>query len=422
MSESKNVAFDEYTKVTDGVPRPSLRDSLAKTKSVSAADPYSLICNTYVLLLELNWINMDQKTFSVWCEIGFLYDCHDYLRSFDYLIPSDNKNGSQTMASDREERLSCVTPEQMKIQFDICNTISMEQRTETHFIRKHVGQPTKFYSEDESCPKGRGRRASSHEFLSDDENIVSSISLDTCPPNTFWKHETRTYIMELSLKTNQHFAPFDELYLFFKLITCNCQPGSCHVYWNYMKDESSFHGMQQMVGGYIPVKNEEGIVEPMINKKHKMNIDGQQWDRLYVSVRFKKDWTQDVIQFYVVPFLTFCYIPIRNFESADDLLAVSSTLVIANVALLIVTQHKVFSFSEMSIIIQIILLLVSTILLALYSNYGDADLTPLQRALLLIDGIAFVVTLSAHYLVARHRNLAIFEAVTTGNFDVIDTV
>jgi len=327
------------------------------------------------------------------------------------------------MKSNRSERLKCVTPEQMNIQFDISNALSMEKRTETHFIRKHNGLPSKFYSESDDGPKGRGRRMSTHEFLSDDENLVSCVSYDSCEPNQFWKHETRTYVMELSLKTNQHIAPFDELYLFFKLINCNCQPGACHVYWNYMAEESSFQGMQQPVGGYVPVKDAiTGAVQPVINKKHKMNIDGQQWDRLYVSVRFQKDYRQDLLQFYIVPFLTFIYIPIRNFEGPDDLLAVSSTLVIANVALLIVTQHKVFSFSEMAVIIQIILLLCATIILTLNSNYGAPGMDNLQRFLLYFDLAVFVITLTTHYFYARSRNLIIAKGVKEGDFSVIDCV
>lgn len=421
----------------------SSMESLSRTpqrglkRESSTADQYRITCNTYVLLLELNWIDMDKRTFSVWCEIGFMYDCYEYLRAFDYLIqPSDclkkcpmrkndlNRLESITMEANRKERLKWITPDQMAIQFDVCNAITMDQRTETHFIRKHTGTPEKFYSAGDNCPRSRARKWGGKEFLSDDEDLVSVISLDDCPPNTYWKHETRTYIMELSLKTNQHIAPFDELYLFLKLINCNCQPGSCHVYFKYMNAESDISGMQKAVGGYLPVKNKRGLVAPVINTNIKMDIDGQQWDRLNISVRFRKDYRQDILQYYIVPFLMFLYIPIRNFGSPDDLLGVSSTLVIANVALLIVTQHKVFSFAEMAVLIQIISLLLATIILAVNEeNFTeDSIMSTTQKTLIILNIIIFALTTGGQFFYARSKNMAVCKAVESGDYEALQTV
>lgn len=403
---------------TDREVKPSQKSSLQKSnQEPGGLDPYRVTCHTYVLLLEVNWINMEKRTFSIRCEIGFMYDCHEFLRTFDYLIPLPKDHGYKTntsMEDSRGTRLGYVTPDQMTIQFDIPNAISMDKRTEAHYIRMHDGPPESFYSQTDDSHRS--------DYVSDEQGLVSCISVDI-PKNKFWKQETRTYIMELSLSTNQSLAPFDELYLFFKLINCNCQPGASHVYWKLIKEECSYDGLKKPVGGYLPVMDDKNEVDVTINQKHKMDISAQQWDRIYFSVKYRKKHVQDLLMYYFIPFMTFAYVPIRNFESSDNLLVVSSTLVIANVTLLIVTKHKVFSFSEMAVLVQIMMLIVATLILAADErNFESDEMTSTQLILLILDTSVFLLVTCGQYIIAKKMNEKISKAVKNGDFNAIDCV
>ena len=76
---------------------------------------------------------MERKTCNVWAEIGFQYDIHNYLRTFDNFVSGTDKINS------RNERLKNIAAQDMEIAFDILNAIEMTKRTEAHFICKTDG-------------------------------------------------------------------------------------------------------------------------------------------------------------------------------------------------------------------------------------------------------------------------------------------
>ena len=245
--------------------------------------------------------------------------------------------------------------------------------------------------------------------------------------------------MDLSFQSTERLAPFDQIHLFFKLITANCQPGTNRIKFIYKPEESDFSGMSHTVGGYHPIKTlsrtytqtnilkngdlideykEELKVLPTINNKHSYANADITWDRLYISVAFRKSSFDDIITFYIIPYLLYNYMVIRSFEdNTEALLSVSSTLVIANVALLIVRQNNVFAYYEQSVLIQILVLIATTLVLSYYEFT-----VILQQGLLLFNLLVFVITSSYHYISASRLNQRVTDHIRKGDYHLINTI
>ena len=396
MNQSTEIFKDNPNKNYD-----SLIDNEAKPLTGEMGNnDFILDVQTYVLILELAHIDMERKCAKVWVELGFLYDVHDYLRTFDSMVKI-RKNG---------EDLDKIAPDEMQIPFDIVNALDMEMRSEAHFIREHMGDEKikPFYTESKDFNKDKKL-----PYLSQAKNMVNFVNFEDCPKGRYWKHETRTYSMEISFYATERLAPFDEIHLFFKLITANCQPGTNRIRFNYDESESDFAGFKHPIQGYCPL-----VEEPHVHCGHTYSNDGITWDRLYISMPFKRKKLEDTIKFYVVPFLSYYYMVIVNIDAVEELLAISSTLVIANVALLITVTNNVFAFYEQAILIQILILVGSTLIL---SYFNDNDFH--TRILLAIaNAVAFFVTLSAHWFVARKENNRIRGLISEGKYSELNTI
>ena len=214
--------------------------------------------NTYILVLELFYLDLEKKTFSVWAELGFCYDVHDFFRTFDNFVSSDEKG-----TNNREKRLKMVCAEDLQIPFDVVNAVSMEKRSEAHFIRRSNGHPGRFYGEDENFKKEL-KKAS---YLSDAKNLVNTVDISSCPRGQYWKHETRTFKMELSFQHTEHLAPFDQIHLFFKLVTANCKPGTNRMKFIYNHQESDFSGMKNAISGFLPFTDKKKDAVVTVNKE-----------------------------------------------------------------------------------------------------------------------------------------------------------
>lgn len=253
----------------------------------------------------------------------------------------------------------------------------------------------------------------SAKFLSTAKNMVNFVDLDECQRGMYWKHETRAYSMELSFCSTEELAPFDEIHLFFKLITANCQPGTNRIRFNYDKEESDFSGFKHPIQGYYPISR-----EPHIHSGHTYSNAAITWDRLYVSFPFQKKKGEDIIKYYVVPFLSYYYMVIAPIEAVEELLAVSSTLVIANVALLLTAGNYVFTLYEQAILIQIVVLLVSTLTLAYFTD----STWNIQLLLATLNAGVFVITLAVHWAIAYNRNNRIRGLIKAGKYSELKTI
>ena len=108
--------------------------------------------------------------------------------------------------------------------------------------------------------------------------------------------------------------------------------------------------------------------------------------------------------------------PINN--DVDSLLSISSTLVIANVALLIVTSNNVFTFYEQAVLIQILTLIVATLIMGFVDTEEHSN--TLQLVLGLANfGILFVLFVS-HYMITWHENKRILTHIQKGEYEALD--
>lgn len=395
----------------DNPPKESY-DSLIDSPNVTTTpegfpgdnNDFILDVTTYILILELAHIDMERKCAKVWVELGFRYDVHDYLRTFDSFVGDREK-----MKLTREERLKTIAPEDMQIPFDIVNALEMEMRSEAHFIRKTDGKPLdSFYMESPEFNKDK-----SAKFLSTAKNMVNFVDLEECERGKYWKHETRAYSMELSFCSTEQLAPFDEIHLFFKLITANCQPGTNRIRFIYDKEESDFSGFKHSIQGYHPISP-----DPHIHSGHSYSNAAITWDRLYISFPFQKKKSEDIIKYYIVPFLSYYYMVIAPIQEVEELLAISSTLVIANVALLLTAGNYVFTLYEQAILIQIVVLVVSTLILAYFTD------SPwnIQFVLALFNAGVFVFTLCIHWIIANNTNNRIRSLIKAGKYSELKTI
>ena len=385
-----------------------MTDKLQPIPVQSGNNNFLLDVHTYILVLECGHVDFEKNTCNVWVELGFCYDVHDFFRTFDIMVTSNEKS------NDRTQRLKNVTAEEMQIPFDIVNAITRDQRSEAHFIRETNGfQPGNFYTESDDFNKHIKAT-----YLSDAKNLVNTVDISKCPRGKYWKHETRTFNLELTFRTTERLAPFDQIHMFFKLITANCQPGTNRIKFVYNEVESDFSGMKHAVAGYHPITNKNGIVDPVVNNAHSFSNSIITWDRLYISVAFKKKGVQEIVTYYIVPFLLFNYMIIGKINyNTEALLGISSTLVIANVALLIVSQNNVFTFYEQAVLTQIVVLIIATLLLA-YLN----DSENMQSILALSNFAIFCLTLGAHSVMAKFENAKIHSHIRNGRYSELNTI
>lgn len=303
----------------------------------------------------------------------------------------------------------------MNIYFEVVNAVVKEQRSEAHFIRKMDSiqdNVNHFYKEDPAL------NSTTEEYLSDAKGLVNYVDINNCPQGMYWKYETRTFNMELTYQSTEHLAPFDQIHLFFKLITDNCRPGSNRVKFIYNEAESDCSGMKKTISGYIPEKNEKGEIKPVINNNHNYSNSNTEWDRLYISVSYNRKNLEDVVTFYIIPFLLYNYMIIKPIQSNPEaLLGVSSTLVIANVALLIVYQNDVFTYYEQAVIIQIIVLISSTLILAFFDFEKN-----IRVVLCLFNFIVFLITLGFHMYSARKENKHVSDLIKKGDYKMLNTL
>ena len=370
---------------------------------------FLLKVHTYILVLELSHLDTQKETFTVWVELGFHYDVHNFLRVFDNFITSDVKSNN------RAKRLKEIVPEDIQIPFDVVNAVSKDLRSESHFIRKLNGEPPeKFYNMKYPKNVHLDGKAS---YLSSVKNLVSCVNISDCLPGVYWKHETRTFTMELSYQCSKELAPFDELHLFFKLITANCRPGTDCIKFCYNEAESDFSGMKRPIAGYYPNKNGKDGVVVTVNDNHNYTNADIAWDRLYFSVNFKRYKLELIITFYVLPYLLYNFMIIREITETGDLLGISSSLVIANVALLIVSSNNVFTSCEQAVIAQVVMLILSTMIMAFL------DIETTHRIYLgIANGGIQILIFTYHYVTANRKNQHISKLILEGKYAELNTL
>merc|ERR1712238_518036 len=108
--------------------------------------------------------------------------------------------------------------------------------------------------------------------------------------------------------------------------------------------------------------------------------------------------------------------PINN--DVVFLFSISSTLVIANVALLIVTSNNVFTFYEQAVLIQILTLIVATLIMGFFDAEESSNI--LQIVLGFANFGILVILFVCHYMIAWHENKRILTHIQKGEYAALN--
>ena len=133
-------------------------------------------------------------------------------------------------------------------------------------------------------------------------------------------------------------------------------------------------------------------------------------------MQFKRNGFEGVITYYAVPFLLFNYLVIKPMESTEALLGVSSTLVIANVALLIVSKTNTLKFYEQAVLIQVVVLITATLFLAFFDHASHY----IQLILAIANFVIFCLTTGFHYNLASNENTRILRCIKKGEYESLN--
>lgn len=354
--------------VTEHTP---LKSSMMEKKNLPPQT--TLEVDTFIGILELMSIDTEALTFTAWIEVGFMYNCNDFLQILDYYLEDDEKE--------------TIQPEDLKIDFDIANAKSRDPRGEAHLIRKGDKPDTikgSFKNHVRSIPK---------------EELEKSTNKDQ-----YWKVEIYGFVVECSYMTRLEVSPFNELHLILKLMVSHSSDGMDLIRFQPSVKESFLTGFKSSLQGFSPKKGTHPVM--MNNCVDLSNKSEESYSRLMVSAIYRRSHWEYVLSHYIIPYLLFGFMVLSP-EQDVDILATSTTLVLSNVALLIVTQNNVFSYHEQAVLLQLVLLIVSTVVLVLYGY-------TIQNRIMFasIDALMFLMLVLTHPLIARSWNIQVHEEIT----------
>jgi len=280
-----------------------------------------------------------------------------------------------------------IKPECMSIPFDIVNAKSMDKRSEAHYF--HVGKDKEDKPRDIYSAKDGG----GCNF-----QLESITKTDICSQK-YWKIEMKSFVVECKYESNEQVAPFDELHLVLKMIVANCRHGTQMIRFECKEDECIFNGLERNVLGFYP-KSKPQILRnnpDAIHEDDETKIDS--WSRFTIFATYKSNPWESLLSHYLIPYTLFFFIVLSPYEDSESLISTSSTLVLANVALLIVSQNNVFTYCEQAVLLQIVILIFSTVLLVMLECT-----TTLRMILLIVDVTILCILILCHKLLAVRVN------------------
>lgn len=178
-------------------------------------------------------------------------------------------------------------------------------------------------------------------------------------------------------------------------------------------NDSGFNGFSKPIAGYKPIDD-----QPTINSIDLKVAEGEDdngvYPRMYISMRYGRPVFTNVLKFYMIPAAIFVLLVIEKVEGAD-LLGISSTLILADIALLFVTSDVVMTFQEQAVILNIVMLLVATMILQ-FVDFENTDFSVVAIAMVAVNlGLNFAIFL-LQFLVARKEQKRVHALVTSDDF------
>mmetsp|Transcript_53017 Transcript_53017/g.158675 ORF Transcript_53017/g.158675 Transcript_53017/m.158675 type:complete len:218 (-) Transcript_53017:96-749(-) len=179
----------------------------------------------------------------------------------------------------------------------------------------------------------------------------------------------------------------------------------------YHEEDSCFIGFsKRLKGGYSPrdslgyPKNKRDCKAEVIVYKY-LPSHTNAYPRLYISKCYKSHPAESIIKFYLIPALIFIIL-VTDRMAGPDLLSISSSLILADIALLfcITSCKNTVSHQEQAVIVNTVLLIGCTMLLHISNNRaGDNPAAGLSFRALAVGMIGLNVATNAVMIVCHYK-------------------
>lgn len=221
--------------------------------------------------------------------------------------------------------------------------------------------------------------------------------------------------------------PFDEIFAFFKIAT-DGRPGTESIKMFFHESDSSFVAFRKQIRDYVPIGDPIPL-DIAMSHEYK-NGGGPSYPRVYLVQRFRHQPFEDVVKFYTLPSL----LPLLLFFTAKDgagsydstveTIALSSGLILADVALLFVNKSPTMTFSEQSLLFNLAYLILGTVSCSAISMSQVESLSHVYNVCLYVF-ISLSVVLAGlmaivHRAIATRSNDAIAKYLNERNFDLLN--
>lgn len=345
---------------------------------------YSLTTSVSMTVQSVLALSTGEGSFTCYLELDFKYPVSEFLDTF----PGFNDT-HQNKVYDAED---------IKMPYIITNALANEIHSETHFFR-HVPKLSE---------TDKGKSSSDVSMYGNPSTVCQQATRE----GNFIKCEKYVMTLTTALHTVKKHKPYDQLYLFLKLAT-DGRPGTEQTRFVFDRADSGFNGFSKPIGGYNPIDS-----EPTINSINIQFSEGEEqsgvYPRVYVSMRYGKPIFTNVLKFYMIPAAIFVLLVIDRVEGAD-LLGISSTLILADIALLFVTSDNVMTFQEQAVIINIVMLLVATLVLRLVS-FDLVDFGVVAFSMVGANVAVNVIVCLVQFFMARKEQKRVHDLVSSDDF------
>mmetsp|Transcript_16726 Transcript_16726/g.31694 ORF Transcript_16726/g.31694 Transcript_16726/m.31694 type:complete len:407 (-) Transcript_16726:89-1309(-) len=346
----------------------------------------SSLCDVSISMTIQNMLTLDPEnmTYTAMFEIDFKYRLKDYIDLFQL--------------HDKE-----LDAENFQFPFIICNTVETEELRSNHFFRV--------------CDENT--KASDVSMYGDPINVKSRLTNENDVSKAI-KCEKYCLVGTYRYHSNGTHQPFDEIFTFFKIAT-DGRPGTEYLTLKFHDDDSSFVAFRKQVRDYVAVDDPVALD---VDMSHEYNeSSGPTYPRVYLFQRFRHRSLEDFLKFYLLP----SCLPILLIFSAQDngsdsiieTVALSSGLILSDIALLFVNDSPDLTFSEQSLIFNLAYLIFGSIF---SSIIGDTNSISEKYRFSVIVVVTLSMPLSMllamyHRYIAEKDNKAIVNYLKKQNFD-----
>lgn len=384
--------------------------------SVSQFKKSSSLCDVAVSMTVQNMLTLDPEnmTFTAMFEIDFKYNLKDFIDLFQL-------QGEEKKA------------ENFEFPYIVCNTVEQEILRSNHFFRLCDGYT------DATDVSMYGDPKSVRTSLSNNDDISKVIKCEKyCVVGTYRYHSDGSH------------QPFDEIFAFFKIAT-DGRPGTEYTTLKFHNSDSSFVAFRKEIRDYVSVDDPVPLDVDMSHEYKESS--GPTYPRVYLFQRFRHRWLEDVLKFYILRkflhhvnffiflcrhqilishkrffifFMTASFLPLLLIFSAQDsgtdsiveTIALSSGLILSDIALLFVNNSPDLTGSEQSLIFNLAYLIFGSIISSVIGGSKLSNMYRLSVFSFVVLSPLFAMLLAVyHNLRARNESRELVYQLKQQNFD-----